>query len=39
VSFRGWTGDDTKGVPFDVVSIGDEYVSHDKLDRLRAAVE
>lgn len=39
VSFRGWTGDGTESVRFEVVSVGDEYRSHQKLDRLRAAVE
>jgi NADPH2:quinone reductase len=40
VSFRrGWTGDDTEGVRFELVAVGDEYLSHEKLDRLRAAVE
>lgn len=38
-SFRGWTGDGTEGVRFEVVSVGDEYLSHEKLDRLRTAVE
>lgn len=39
VSFRYWTGDGTDGVRFEVVSVGDEYLSHDKLNSLRVAVE
>ncbi|GAA4674791.1 NADP-dependent oxidoreductase [Frondihabitans cladoniiphilus] len=36
VSFRGWQGDGSPDVRFVVVSVGDEYLSHAKLDRLRA---
>lgn len=39
VSFRGWQGDDTANVRFVTVFVGDEYLSHDKLDVLRQKVE
>lgn len=42
VSFRGWDGSGADGaddVRFIAVAVGDEYLSHDKLDSLRDAVE
>ena len=38
VSFRGWQGDATDGVRFIVVSVADEYRSHEKLAALADAV-